>query len=359
MERSSRSRFTTPSLTRSSIAGPGGLARSDQPIGPVAHQITVGRSVDDGLPGRGSDRVESELALFTSERLAGPVAVHAAVIVHGSKALVVPGTSGAGKSTLCVAAAAAGADVLSDEYALVDPTTGLVTGWRRPVRVRRPGGGVDRLDIAAESDPVPVGWSRSSTTSAMTQSRGPRSAARRRARLLANTVCARSRPDEALDAALAVAHPLRPWRDPGAKLHRPSSNRSPSSTPAIRWPDPPIRVPPHRSDFRLTIGPCVDRDRSTRRIGDDQLLVEQETDALLRLAVESCSGIRSATWVSVPGSSSESTRAPPPLAGHGGHHQGRRPVERAPIGAETPHPPLNYQGVDRGQDRGSRRGRDS
>jgi hypothetical protein len=185
---------------------PTGLARSDQPTAPVAHRITVGRSVDDGQPWRGRDRVESELALFASERLAGLVAVHAAVIVRGSKALLVPGTSGAGKSTLSVAAAAAGAAVLSDEYALVDPTSGWVTGWRRPVRVRRPGGGVDRLDIATESGPVPVGlvalvrhdagashpWAPISRTDAVLG-------------LLANTVCARSRPDEALDAALVVA----------------------------------------------------------------------------------------------------------------------------------------------------------
>jgi hypothetical protein len=185
---------------------PRGLARSDQPIGPVAHQITVGRSVDDGLPGRSSNRVESELALFTSERLAGLVAVHAAVIVHGSRALVVPGTSGAGKSTLCVVAVDAGADVLSDEYALVDPATGFVTGWRRPVRVRRPGGGVDRLDIATESDPVPVGLvALVSHTGDHAESWAPISRADAVLGLLANTVCARSRPDEALDAALAIA----------------------------------------------------------------------------------------------------------------------------------------------------------
>lgn len=185
---------------------PIGLARSDQPIGPVAHRITVGRSVDDGQPWVGSDRVESELALFTSERLAGLVAVHAAVIVRGSRAMVVPGTSGAGKSTLCVAAAAAGADVLSDEYALIDPTTGVVTGWRRPVRVRRPDGRVDRLDIATESGPVPVGLvALVNHTVDNADSWAPISRADAVLGLLANTVCARSRPDEALDAALAIA----------------------------------------------------------------------------------------------------------------------------------------------------------
>lgn len=189
---------------------PIGLAKSHQAIGPVAHQITVRRSVDGGEPWRGRDRLESELALFASERLAGLVAVHAAVIVQGSRALVVPGTSGAGKSTLSVAAVAAGARVLSDEYALVDPVTGLVTGWRRPVRVRRPDGGVDRLDIATESDPVPVGLVALVTHNTdHGQSWAPISRADAVLGLLANTVCARSRPDEALDAALAVARSAR------------------------------------------------------------------------------------------------------------------------------------------------------
>ena len=185
---------------------PRGLVRSSRPIGPVAHRITVGASVDDGRPGRGNDRLESELALFTSERLAGLVAVHAAVIVRGSDALLVPGSSGAGKSTLCVAAAAAGLDILTDEYALVDPTSGLVTGWRRPVRVRRPDGGIDRLDLATESDPIPVGLValvRHDATAA--SSWAAISGAEAALGLLANTVCARSRPDEALDAALSIA----------------------------------------------------------------------------------------------------------------------------------------------------------
>lgn len=185
---------------------PLGLVRSDHPAGPIAHRVTVDRVDGDGGPGRGCDRVESELALFASERLAGLVAVHAAVILRGSMALIVPGTSGAGKSTLCVAASAVGAVVLSDEYALVDPASGLVTGWRRPVRVRQPGGAVDRLDIATESGPVPVGLVALVThTADPARPWVPISGAEAVLGLLANTVCARSRPDEALDAALVIA----------------------------------------------------------------------------------------------------------------------------------------------------------
>ena len=172
--------------------------------------MTVSRVDGDGGLARGRDRVESELALFTSERLTGLVAVHAAVIAQESKALIVPGTSGAGKSSLAVAAAAAGAVVLSDEYALIDPTSGLVTGWRRAVRVRQPGGGVDRLDLATESGPIPVGLiALVAYAGVSAQSWAPISRAEAVLGLLANTVCARSRPDEALDAALAIARPAR------------------------------------------------------------------------------------------------------------------------------------------------------
>ena len=152
------------------------------------------------------DRVESEVAIFAAERLDRLVAVHAAVIAWHGRALVVPGTSGAGKSTLCIEAVAAGAQVLTDEYALVDPRTGWVTGWLRPVRVRRSDGTVDRLDIAVASDPVPVGLVAMLVHhSEVEPNWAPITGAEAVLGLLANTVCAQSRPDESLDAALAIA----------------------------------------------------------------------------------------------------------------------------------------------------------
>lgn len=161
----------------------------------------------DGAPATGGwDRIESELALFAAERLDGPVAVHAAVLLHHGRAVLVPGPSGSGKSRLCVAAAGAGATVLSDEYALVDPVSARVTGWPRPVRVRRRDGSVERIDLAEISEPVPVGLVallRYEPNSALRLAAlSPADAA---LGLLANTVCARSRPEPAFDAALAVA----------------------------------------------------------------------------------------------------------------------------------------------------------
>lgn len=94
---------------------------------------------------------------------------------------------------------------MSDEYALIDPGTGLVTGWCRPVRILTDHGGVDRLDIAVAADPIPAGciafvihqprssqaWQAISNGTAV-------------GRLLTHTLCASTRPDDSLDAALAA-----------------------------------------------------------------------------------------------------------------------------------------------------------
>lgn len=104
------------------------------------------------------DLMEPELGLFAVTRLRRLVAVHAAVIVWNGRALIVPAASGGGKSILSIAAAAAGAGVLSDEYALIDPGTGLVTGWRRPVRRRRDDGSIERLDRTAAAMRAVLGW---------------------------------------------------------------------------------------------------------------------------------------------------------------------------------------------------------
>lgn len=63
---------------------------------------------------------------------------HAAVLARDGRAILLPGLPGAGKSTLTVALVAAGWKLLSDELALVDTATGLVTGLPRPVSLKGP-----------------------------------------------------------------------------------------------------------------------------------------------------------------------------------------------------------------------------
>lgn len=195
---------------------PLGLTRhAEQPHGPVVARIGLSdkwvivpdvEESGDEPPLLAWDQLEQSLTVFTAHRLERTVAVHAAVFALDGSCVVVPASSDGGKSTLTVAAARAGATVLSDEYTLIDPTTGMVTGWHRPVRIRRGGGSVDRLPLAVRHDPVPVALLAvldyhpgGRTTFA------PISQAEAVGHILAHTLCARIRPDDAFDAAVAVA----------------------------------------------------------------------------------------------------------------------------------------------------------
>ena len=64
------------------------------------------------------------------------VAMHAAVVERHGRALVISGQSGAGKSTLCAALVLDGWRLLSDEFALVDPDTGMLSPLPRPVSLK-------------------------------------------------------------------------------------------------------------------------------------------------------------------------------------------------------------------------------
>lgn len=167
--------------------------------------------VDCRTPG-GWDRLESDLALFTAERLANVVAVHAGVIRVGAAVIVLPGRSFAGKTTLCAAALDAGHDVLSDEYALVRPD-GRITGYPRRLRVRLPDGLSERRPAHPTTGPLEV-----SLVAMLTYRTGDEhssldiqemSSAEVALALLDNTVCAQSRPEESFRAAVAVARVAR------------------------------------------------------------------------------------------------------------------------------------------------------
>jgi hypothetical protein len=177
----------------------------DAPTPAPATRLRLTSDTDGGW-----DRLESDLALFAAERLADRVAVHAALAVVDGVAIVVPGRSFTGKTTLGLALARAGAVLASDEYALVDPVTGLVTGWPRAARVRLDGGGSRREPVAATIEPTSVALVALLRYDA---TRGedvdpvepePLTRADGVVRVLDETVCARSRPEASLDAALML-----------------------------------------------------------------------------------------------------------------------------------------------------------
>jgi len=162
------------------------------------------------------DRLESDLGLFAAERLADRVALHAALVVIGGVAVVLPGRSYSGKSTLAVALATAAPSasssdpvlLASDEYTLIDPATGLVEGWPRPARLRADGPGARRRHPSTVLEaPVRVGMVALLRYDADLEGAldvAPLDPSAAVLALLDETVCARSRPDESLTAALAL-----------------------------------------------------------------------------------------------------------------------------------------------------------
>lgn len=196
---------------------PYGLRQQSTPVEPVVARLGLSNvwlivpgseeSGDDPSPAAW-DLLESELALFAVKRLKNLVPVHSATIAWRDHLLVVPGSSGAGKSTLSVAASRRGARVLSDEFTLIDPITGLGFGWNRPVRLRvgTRDDRNERVEIAVRSDPLPIGllafvahadrsvpaWTPITSSSAAIE-------------LLNHTICTRTRPAESLGAATKVA----------------------------------------------------------------------------------------------------------------------------------------------------------
>ena len=68
--------------------------------------------------------------------------LHAATVERGGRALVMTGESGAGKSTLAALLGANGWRLLGDEFALLDPTTGLLHAFPRPVSLKNESVGV-------------------------------------------------------------------------------------------------------------------------------------------------------------------------------------------------------------------------
>ncbi len=83
------------------------------------------------------------------------ITVHSAVLERGGRVLILPAPPGSGKSTLCAALMLNGWRLLSDEMALLDPVSGLVTPSPRPVSLKNESINVIR-GLAPESNFGPV-----------------------------------------------------------------------------------------------------------------------------------------------------------------------------------------------------------
>jgi len=88
----------------------------------------------------------ADLERVLAQRAPGLVFVHAGAVAWRGRAIVLPGASGSGKSELVAALLRAGADLLSDEYAILD-TAGAARPYPRALVLRR--GAQERRSAAA------------------------------------------------------------------------------------------------------------------------------------------------------------------------------------------------------------------
>jgi hypothetical protein len=109
------------------------------------------------------DHVHGVVREFVAHNARDYVFIHAGVVAHHGRALMLPGESFAGKSTLTAALARAGAVYYSDDFAVL-AADGLIHPFPEPITLRlTPGDHTQtphpptQLKVAVGSKPVPVG----------------------------------------------------------------------------------------------------------------------------------------------------------------------------------------------------------
>lgn len=189
---------------------PLGWIRAEESTSHVTRHFEVDTDSEESLL-----RFESDFGLYVAEKLDGYVAVHSALLLVGDAVVIVPGPSHRGKSTLALAAVDAAHTVLSDEYTLISEKTGRVRGWSRPIRRRNPDGTITRVPIPADnhhSRPthvIELTFQQGSEVPLAVETVSPGDVA---LSLLANTVCAQSRPESSLRAAAEVSRQVQGYQ---------------------------------------------------------------------------------------------------------------------------------------------------
>jgi hypothetical protein len=154
--------------------------------------------------------LESDLQLYVAQEARRRVFVHAGVVGYGGRAVIIPGRSFSGKSTLVAELVKAGATYYSDEYAVLD-ARGRVHPYTRPLGIRENGTGTMKKHSVQDLGGSP---GVKSLAVGLVVVSAYKQGARWRPRelsegegaleLVANTVCARSRPGEMLQAIRGV-----------------------------------------------------------------------------------------------------------------------------------------------------------
>jgi hypothetical protein len=105
--------------------------------------------------------LEAQLRIYVGLHAPNRIFVHAGVVGHEGRAIVIPGLSFAGKTTLVLALVRAGAVYYSDEFAVLDER-GLVHPYAKPVSVRdgsdvQADYGIERFGGVVGEEPLEVG----------------------------------------------------------------------------------------------------------------------------------------------------------------------------------------------------------
>ena len=160
------------------------------------------------------DALRTDAEKFVAATCRDRVFVHAGVVALDGRAIVIPGRSGSGKTTLVQAFLRAGADYLSDEYAVVDPR-GRVHAFPRLPMVRGADGTQRReskesFAFRAPRQPLPLGLVAVVPYDAAQSFRARDiSAARGALELMRNAPAARSLPDMILQTLTRAASRAR------------------------------------------------------------------------------------------------------------------------------------------------------
>jgi hypothetical protein len=175
-------------------------------------EYVLGR--DDTLLSRASLDIalhvfDAQLRAYIALHSPNRVFVHAGVVGHRGRAIVIPGKSFSGKTTLVAELVRAGATYYSDEYAVLDEQ-GLVHPYPKPLSIRegvRVGTlhPVESIGGTAGSEPLPIGllviaqYRKDATWDPRHLTSGEAVLS-----LLANTVPAQDRPEETMRALRAA-----------------------------------------------------------------------------------------------------------------------------------------------------------
>jgi hypothetical protein len=155
--------------------------------------------------------IDTDLRRHVADNATKGFFIHAGVVAHRGRAIVIPGDSFSGKTTLVAELVRAGAEYYSDEFAVMD-SQGLVHPYARPLSIRRPPPDsndrcpVETLDGKAGVEPVPVGLIAAITYRPDAEFRPERrSAGQGMLTLLAHSAVAHEHPQETLAAAREAA----------------------------------------------------------------------------------------------------------------------------------------------------------